>query len=147
MSMVTSPLLPVKVAQRSHTHARILILDNDEDVLLNLEWTLENEGYTTATAVSFEQVEMLLSQRPFDLLVLDDHLSDRDSIEVVSELRSSELVPSFVVVTYHRHPARDEQARLGILGVSAVISKAAHDELIKTVRSLLDPRPSGSSAA
>ena len=147
MSFVTSPPLPVKVAQRSHSHARILILDNDEDVLLNLERALENEGYTTATAVNFEQAEMLLSQRSFDLLVLDDHLSDRDSIEVVSEFRSSGLVPPFVVVTYHQHPAREEQARLWILGVSAVISKVAHDDLTKTVRSLLAPRPSGSSAA
>lgn len=147
MSFIMRPSLGVTVARRPHSHPRILILDNDEDVLLNLERVLENEGYTTATAVNYKQAEMLLLQRSFDLLVLDDHLSDRDSIEVVGELRCSELVPPFVLVTYHRHPAREEQARLRILGVSAVISKVAHDELTKAVRSLLAPRPSGSSAA
>lgn len=122
------------------TNARILILDNDEDVLVNLERVLENEGYTTATAVNYEQAEMMLSQRPFDLLILDDHLSDRDSVEVVAALRSLELVPPFVVVTYYRRPARREQTRLSILGVSALINKLGHDELTKTVRAILATR-------
>jgi CheY-like chemotaxis protein len=125
---------------------RFLMVDNDEDVLVNLKRVLEDEGYTTATAVNYEQRLTLLSQHPFDLLVLDDRLSDRDSIEVVVDLRSSELVPPFVVVTYHWRPSRGEQARLWVLGVSALIHKLAHDELTRTVRAMLDSQQQSVSA-
>ena len=108
MSLITSLPLKVGFTLPPRSTARILILDNDEDVLVNLERVLEDEGYSTATAVHYEQALTLLSQHPFDLLVLDDHLSDRDSIEVVVDLRSSELVPPFVVVTYHWRPSRGE---------------------------------------
>ncbi len=83
---------------------------------------------------------MLLSQRTFDLLVLDDYLSDRGSIQVVVDLRCSDMVPSLVVVTYHRRPSQGEQTRLQVLGVSALINKLAHDELTRTVRAMLEPQ-------
>ena len=122
------------------TPAQILIVDNDEDVLVNLERVLEDQGYATATAINYEQALMLLSQRTFDLLVLDDYLSDRGSIQVVVDLRCSDMVPSLVVVTYHRRPSQGEQARLQVLGVSALINKLAHDELTRTVRAMLEPQ-------
>jgi len=96
--------------------AQILIVDNDEDVLVNLERVLEDEGYATATAINYEQALMLLSQHTFDLLVLDDYRSDRGSIQVVVDLRCSDMVPSLVVVTYHRSPSQGEQVRLQVLG-------------------------------
>lgn len=88
------------------TPAQILIVDNDEDVLVSLERVLEDQGFTTATAINYEQACMLLSQRTIGLLVLDDYLSDRDSIQVVVDLRCSDMVPSLVVVTYHRRPSQ-----------------------------------------
>lgn len=121
------------------TPAQILIVDNDEDVLVSLERVLEDQGFTTATAINYEQACRLLSQRTIGLLVLDDYLSDRDSIQVVDDLRCSDMVPSLVVVTYHRRPSQGEQARLQALGVSALINKLAHDELTRTVRAMLEP--------
>ena len=121
------------------TPAQILIVDNDEDVLVSLERVLEDQGFRTATAINYEQACMLLSQRTIGLLVLDDYLSDRDSIQVVVDLRCSDMVPSLVVVTYHRRPSQGEQARLRALGVSALINKLAHDELTRTVRAMLEP--------
>lgn len=145
MSLVTKIAVPPTLTMRPRATARILIVDNDEEILVNLERVLEDQGYATATAINYEQALMLLSLRPFDLLVLDDHLSDRDSIEVVVDLRCSEMIPPFVVVTYHRRPSRGEQARLWILGVSALINKLAHDELAQTVRAMLDSCEHGPS--
>ncbi len=130
--------LPPTLTAPPRTAAQILIVDNDEDVLVSLERVLEDQGYTTATAINYEQALRLLSQRPFDLLVLDDHLSDRDSIEAVADLRCSDLMPPFVVVTYHRRPSHGEEARLWVLGVRKLISKLAHKELTQTVRAMLD---------
>lgn len=121
---------------------KILIADNDEDVLVALERVLENEGYATTTAVSHQEASRILSQNAIDLLVLDDYLADRDAIQVLSEFQCSGLAP-LVVVTYHRCPSRSEQAQFCSLGVSALINKRAHSELVQVVDHLLQPHAAG----
>jgi DNA-binding response OmpR family regulator len=69
---------------------KILIADNDEDVLLALERALENEGYDTAVTVSGEVAFRILNTGAFDLLVLDDYLSDRHWLPTIN----SRLAPS-----------------------------------------------------
>jgi DNA-binding response OmpR family regulator len=140
VSPTANIIVPSAWTAPAGTPAQILIVDNDEDVLVNLERVLEDQGYVTATAINYEEALILLSQRTFDLLVLDDYLSDRDSNQVVVDLRCSDVMPRLVVVTYHRRPSQREQSRLQVLGVSALINKLAHDELTQTVRAMLDPQ-------
>ena len=78
---------------------------------MTLERVLEDQGYTTATAVYHEEVSKMLSRGTFDLLVLDDYLSSRNAVQVLMELQDSRLKP-LVVVTYHCVPSRDERAQL-----------------------------------
>jgi len=118
-------------------HSKVLIVDNDEHVLMALERVLEDLGYATATAIDQREAFQLLSQDTFDLLVLDDCLSDQDCIEVVTDLRHSELMPPVVVITYNRNPLQSQQTRLRLLGVYTWINKRAHTELAQTVRELL----------
>ena len=118
---------------------RILIADNDEDVLLALERTLENGGYATVTALTLYEAAKLLAQDTFDLCVLDDYLSDRDSIQVLTEFRRAGITP-LVIVTYYRFPSPHEEKQLRALGVSALVNKRAHSELARIVSQLLEPR-------
>lgn len=125
---------------------KILIADDDEDILVALERALEDEGYATTTAVNHEEASNLLSQETFDLLVLDDSLSDKDSIEVLMELRHLERMP-LVVVTFHSLFGARRANRLRLLGVSAFVSKRAQSDLVEVVHHLLEPRSSGHSVA
>lgn len=120
----------------------ILVVDNDEDVLIALERVLEEKGYATTLAVSGAEACKLLSEGSFDLLVLDDYLSDRDSVQTLAECRSAGI-SSLVIVTYHRLPSLDEEARLRELGVRALVDKRAHLALIEIVDHLLTPRWAG----
>lgn len=117
---------------------RILIADNDEDVLIALEHTLENGGYQTITAVNHEQTSKLLEEHNVDLCVLDDYLSDKDSIQVLNELRGAGK-KQLVIVTYHRFPGPHEERQLRSLGVSAFVNKEARSELVDIVSHLLQP--------
>ena len=83
---------------------KILIADNDEDVLMELERVLEDEGYDTAVTVSREAAFQVLSTGAFDLLVLDDYLSDQHCVQVLTHFRRAGIQP-IVVVTYHRLPS------------------------------------------
>ena len=125
-------------------HSKVLIVDNDEHVLVALERLLEDLGYATATAVDQREAFQLLSRDTFDLLVLDDCLSEQDCIEVVTDLRHSEIMPPLVVITYNRTPLQSQRTRLRLLGVYTWINKRAHNELAQTVRELL-AGPEGSS--
>jgi DNA-binding response OmpR family regulator len=119
---------------------KLLIADNDESVLIELERVFEDEGYATTTVLTRDEVSALLCDGEFDLVVLDDHFSDGDSIDVLTNIRRSEMRP-LVVVTFHRYPAPDQRARLCELGVSAFVEKLAHPEMVEIVRHLLAPRP------
>jgi DNA-binding response OmpR family regulator len=116
---------------------KILIVDNDEDVLVSLERVLEDEHYATVTAVSHQQAASLLCQDTFDLLVLDDHLSDTNAVEVLTQLRKCGVRP-LVVVTYHHDMSRHQRARLHSLGAAALVNKRAHAALVEIVDYLLE---------
>jgi DNA-binding response OmpR family regulator len=84
---------------------KILIADNDEVILIAFEHTLETEGYDTAVALSAEEIFWMLSRANFDLVVLDDYLSDKDSFEVLARFQQAEIRTAVVVT--HRIPSRD----------------------------------------
>jgi len=83
---------------------RILLADDDEDVLWALEHRLENGGHSTVSVLNYEDASSILSRTTFDLLVLDDYLSDKDSIQSLTEFRRSGTT-MLVIVTYYRFPS------------------------------------------
>ena len=118
---------------------KILVADNDEDVLIAMESVLEEKGYAISVALSSAEACALLCKGDFDLLILDDYLSDADSVQTLAACRSAGI-RTLVVVTYHRFPSVDEEARLRGLGVSALVNKQAHCELVEIVGHLLKPQ-------
>ena len=69
-----------------HQPRRILIVDDDQEVLIALERTLEGEGYNTVTAWSAKEALALSENSQFDLLLVDEHMSDLDVEALFSEL-------------------------------------------------------------
>ena len=65
---------------------RILIIDDDENVLIALERLLEGAGYCTATAWSGKEALDTLQKSEFDLLLVDEHLPDLNVINLVNHL-------------------------------------------------------------
>jgi CheY-like chemotaxis protein len=65
---------------------KILIVDDDQDVLIELERLLESEGYSTATAWSGQEALALSEKSEFDLLLIDEHLADVDAHALFEEL-------------------------------------------------------------
>jgi two-component system nitrogen regulation response regulator NtrX len=125
-----------------HGVRKILVADNDEDVLVALERILEDGDYATTVALSAAETCKLLSEDRFDLLVLDDYLSDKDSVQTLTECKDAGIT-LLVVVTYHRFPSVDEEVRLRELGVRALVNKRAHSELVEIVDHLLKARGPG----
>ena len=75
----------------------ILVVDDEKDLLANLVYNFENQGYQTRSATSGTQAIEQLKKSPIpDLVVLDLMLPDISGIEVCRQLRTNErtrLVP------------------------------------------------------
>jgi len=84
----------------------ILIVDDDEDVLIRLEQTLEAEGYRTATAWSGREALSIAQTSKFDMLLVDEHLSDLESAIVVEKLRELQPEASLLLMHTRREPGK-----------------------------------------
>jgi CheY-like chemotaxis protein len=65
---------------------KILIVDDDETVLITLERILEGEGYQTVTAWSGREALQVAASGQFDVLLVDEHLSDVEVTSLCDEL-------------------------------------------------------------
>ena len=65
---------------------KILVVDNDPEVLIALERELEGEGYDTFTAWSGQEALVLSKKNQFDLMLVDEYLSDLDANVLLDEL-------------------------------------------------------------
>ena len=97
---------------------------------------MEGQGWETVIACSGQEALALLRINHFDLLVLDDYLSDADGIQVLETLRSCAIHVN-VVLTYHRQPGLEQSVRLRELGVSAFARKTSSSEITQAVHHLL----------
>ena len=66
---------------------RILVVDDDPDILKVLKANLELHGYEVDTAESWVKTQEILSKRLPDLILLDIMLPDGDGIEICRDLR------------------------------------------------------------
>ena len=63
----------------------ILIVDDDEQVLIDLERLLEDQGYDTTTVWSGREALQLLQSKTFDFVLLDGDLPDLTREELMRQ--------------------------------------------------------------
>ena len=66
---------------------RVLIVDDDPDILRLVSYNLSHAGYEVQTATTGRKALELIQQHPPDLIVLDLMLPDVDGMEVCRSLR------------------------------------------------------------
>jgi DNA-binding NtrC family response regulator len=77
----------------------ILIIDDEAAIRESLETLLEFEGYSVESAGSGEEGLARLSERSFDLVLLDFALPDRNGLEVLSEIRARDSQLAVIMIT------------------------------------------------
>jgi DNA-binding response OmpR family regulator len=116
----------------SGNRVRCLIADNDENVLINLEHALEEAGFAVTTAWSGGEALKRLWSSTYDVLVLDDFLSDMSGIDVLQWVMALKC-PPLVLVTTHivpPFPMIDEFLRAG---AAAVVRKCDTEAIVNYV--------------
>src|SRR5687768_2789808 len=78
--------LPETVAPDNVLVNRILVVDDEENVLLTIAAILEKEGYQVDTANCGEQAVERLNQHVYDLVLTDMRMDDMDGLDVLEHL-------------------------------------------------------------
>ena len=103
----------------SHEHPRVLVVDDEPQVVWVLQFSLQGEGYETFTAHDgFEALDQIERHHP-DVMVLDVMMPRMDGwsvLEAVGKL-PPESRPRVVMVTaLASAPDRERAERLGAVG-------------------------------
>ena len=81
------------------TAGSVLIIDDEAAIRESLQTLLELEGYEVDNAATGEDGLARAGERPFDLVLLDVALPDRNGIELLSEFRSHQPPLPVIIIT------------------------------------------------
>ena len=117
---------------------KILVVDDEPDILEFLQVILEEEGYAVITTDKGEYVEALNNGGLPDLILLDMLLSGKDGREIVKQLKSQEKTKHIPVIMFSAHPSAEETARKA--GADDFLAKPFEmDQLLEKITYYLRP--------
>ncbi len=90
---------------------KLLVVDDDEDILEFLKVILEDEGYTVITTDKDDYLEELQDDALPDLILLDLLLSGKDGREIVKYLKMNERTNHIPVIMFSAHPSARETTK------------------------------------
>jgi sigma-B regulation protein RsbU (phosphoserine phosphatase) len=117
-------------AIRPQTATRVLVADDQPDVLEALRWLLTGEGYEPEFVSSTDAVLERLRERPFDLLLMDlnysrDTTSGREGLELIPQVRAHD--PSLPIVVMTGWGSVDTAVEAMRLGAKSFVQKPWED--------------------
>jgi len=115
---------------------RILVIEDEKKVAKALREGLEAERYEVRMAADGEEGFLLASRDPFDLVLLDLALPQRDGIEVLTSLRKRNVqTPVFIVTA--RDAVGDRVLGLDRGADDYLVKPFTFPELLARIRALL----------
>jgi DNA-binding NtrC family response regulator len=117
----------------------ILVIDDESEIREGLELLLKTEGYVVASAETASLGLSRLEERPFDLMLLDVSLPDRNGIELLKDVhRQDPHLPILLITAY----GSIEMARAAFKsGAMDYITKPwSNDELLAQVAQAVEAR-------
>lgn len=120
---------------------RILVVEDERKVASFIRQGLEEEGHAVEVAGDGEAaLDLILDDRPYDLIVLDIMLPRRDGFNVLQALREQRIQSPVLLLTA-RDTVRDKVMGLD-LGADDYLTKPfAFEEFLARVRALLRRAP------
>jgi DNA-binding response OmpR family regulator len=117
---------------------RVLLVDDDTEIIDSMRTVLESRGYTVLTARDGNQGLVMAETENPDLVVLDMMMPKRSGFLVLEKLRRSRPVPMRVIMLT-ANEGRRHKAYAEMLGVDDYIRKPfAMDRLLDSVDRLLN---------
>lgn len=118
---------------------RVLIVDDEKDILDSIDAAFQSEGALTLTAMDGDEAVRICNDDPPDIVILDMMLPKRSGFLALEKIKGKENSPIVIMVTANegkRHQAYGES-----LGVDAYMLKPVPlGMLLNKAADLLDAR-------
>jgi len=121
---------------------KILIVDDEPNILVSLEYLMKREGYEVHLARDGQEaIDVVRRERP-RLVLLDVMMPRKTGFEVCQELRADEAVRDTLVLMLTAK-GRDADVAKGLgVGADAYMTKPfSTQELVQKVREMLEGAP------
>ncbi|MFS8171269.1 response regulator transcription factor [Vreelandella titanicae] len=118
--------------------AKVLVVDDEPNIVLSLEFLMEQAGFEVVTAEDGEQALARVNDSQPDLLLLDISLPGISGFDVLERLRSEAATAQLPIIMLTAH-GRDVEREKGIaLGADDYITKPfSTQSLVEKVKALL----------
>lgn len=118
---------------------KILIADDEPNILISLEYLMKREGYAVSVARDGEEaMAAVLRERPA-LVLLDVMMPKKSGFEICQELRANDAVKDTLILMLTAKGRETDVAKgLGV-GANAYMTKPfSTRELVRKVRQMLE---------
>jgi CheY-like chemotaxis protein/sugar-specific transcriptional regulator TrmB len=123
----------------THRSYRILIIDDDIEILRVFAKILQLEGYITETAASGEEALNKAKSSFFDVFLIDIRLPDMEGTEILAELQQSD--PTSVKIMVSGQPSTEHAIKALNAGANAFLTKPVDfNILLKNIKDRLHER-------
>ena len=110
---------------------KILVVDDEENMLALFKRVLGKEGYDIECVDSGHRAVELAKERPFELAIVDVSMPDMDGIEVLARLKVMDREMPVIMITAFRSWEKEQAARR--LGCSDYLSKPLDMKRLKAL--------------
>jgi DNA-binding response OmpR family regulator len=107
---------------------RILIIDDDLDLLMLLDRRLQKEGYEIETAASLQEAEEIIATFSPHLLLLDININGEDGRQLCWRLKKSEIYKEIKVLIMSGYDYSTSRAAL--FGADNLLPKPLHTDIL-----------------
>lgn len=118
---------------------KVLIVDDEPNIVISLEFLLQREGYEVAVAVDGEDALVKVAEFKPDLVLLDIMMPKKSGFEVCQEIRANPAWAGIRIVMLSAK-GRDIEVQKGLaVGADDYMTKPfSTKELAAKIRQLLD---------
>jgi CheY-like chemotaxis protein len=122
---------------------RILVIDDDDQVRMLVRNMLERAGYEVASASDGDVGMQLMRQQPFDLVITDLYMPNKEGLETIVELKREFPHAQIIAISGGNPSAGMDYLEVAAkLGARKVLAKPIEREtLLASVGELLDTAP------
>lgn len=118
--------------------ARVLVVDDEPNILISLEFLMQQAGFDVITAEDGEQALAHVQQTKPDLLLLDISLPGISGFDVLEQLRHDSDTATLPIIMLTAHGREVEREKGMALGADDYITKPFSTQaLVEKVNALL----------
>lgn len=111
---------------------KVLVADDDKNIIRSLSYILTREGYQAISAESGADTLSIARKENPDLIILDIMISDKDGYQIYQEMKA-DVELKMIPVIFISARAEDKHKNWRGLGVKAFITKPFQIEEVKKV--------------